>query len=297
MLSENARGSLMMTVGMAFFTFNDACMKALADALPLFEAVFLRGAATCGILVAICWIRGALHLRFGRRDLRLLAVRTLAETGAAYFFISALFAAPLANVTAILQALPLTVTLAAAFVLGEPVGWRRWIAIGIGFVGVLLIVRPGTDGFNVASLFALVAVGCVTVRDLATRQMTRSIPSIMVALSAAIGVTLFGAAGSLGVEWQPVHAKELLQLGGATVFVIGGYLSLVLSVRTGETAAVAPFRYTSLVWALVLGFLIFGEWPAVPTLVGGAIVVATGVFTIYREQRVRRHGPTPLRLR
>ncbi len=297
MLSDNARGVLLMTAGMAAFTANDACMKALSDELPLFQAIFLRGVATCLVLFAAARATGGLDLRLPARDLRLLALRTAAEVGAAYFFISALFSAPLANVTAILQALPLTVTLAAAVFLGEAVGWRRWVAIGVGFLGVLLIVRPGPEGFDTASVFAVVAVACVTVRDLSTRQMSARVPSLSVALAAAAGVTLFAGLGAVGIDWRPVGPREALQLAGATVFIIGGYVTLVLAVRVGETGVVAPFRYTSLVWALALGFLVFGDWPQPTTLMGAAIVVATGVFTLYRERRVPKAVPVPLRVR
>ncbi len=297
MLTDNSRGALLMTLGMASFTANDACMKALSDELPLFQALFLRGIATCLILLVAARAVNALEFRLPPRELRLMALRTLGEIGSAYFFISALFSAPLANVTAILQALPLTVTLAAAIFLGEGVGWRRWLAILMGFVGVLLIVRPGAEGFNAASINAVIAVLCVTLRDLVTRQMSRGVPSMTIAFTSALGVTAFAAVGSLGVEWQPVSGRALGQLTGATVLVVAGYLTIVLAVRAGETGFVAPFRYTSLLWALVLGFLVFGEWPRALTLLGGAIVVASGVFTLYRERHAARADPVPLRVR
>jgi S-adenosylmethionine uptake transporter len=288
-LSDNTRGALLMTAGMAAFTLNDSFMKALADDLPLFQAIFLRGVATTAFLLLMARAAGAHRVRLAPRDRRVVALRTLAEIGAAYFFITALFHLPLANVTAILQSLPLVITLAGAMFLGEPVGWRRLLAIVAGLIGVLLIVRPGPEGFDDNAAYALASVGCVAVRDLATRRLSREVPSLTVALAASAGVTAFGALGCLGGAWAPVDAKAALQLGGAVGFVILGYLCSVLVMRSGDLGFVAPFRYTALLWALALGFLAFGTWPDPLTLLGAAIVAATGIFTLWRE-RARRRG-------
>lgn len=299
-LSDNMRGAALMMGSMAAFTFNDACMKALSGEVPFFQALFLRGCGTVLLLLILSRATDALRprLRLARRDWGRIALRTLAEIGAAYFFITALFNAPLANVTAIIQAIPLSVTLAGALFLGERVGWRRWSAILVGFAGVMLIVRPGTDGFTIHSVYALIAVGFVTLRDLATRRLSSSVPSMTVALSAAIGVTLFAGIGALGTDWAPMTATTSLQLAGATVFVIGGYLFSVMAMRVGEVAIVAPFRYTALLWALMLGAVVFRDWPSNLTLLGASIVVATGIYTFARERSLERSaGPSPLRPR
>lgn len=297
-LSDNMRGAALMMGSMAAFTFNDACMKALSDEVPFFQALFLRGLGTILLLLVLARAVGVFRLRLSRRDWRRIALRTLAEIGAAYFFITALFHAPLANVTAIIQAIPLSVTLAGAVFLGEAVGWRRWLAILIGFAGVMMIVRPGTEGFTVYSVYALIAVGFVTLRDLFTRRLSPEVPSMTVAVSAAVGVTLFAGIGALGAEWTPMSLTSALQLGGATVFVIGGYVFSVMAMRVGEVAIVAPFRYTALIWALLLGAVVFGEWPSGLTLLGAAVVVATGIYTFHRERRLAQHpGPVPLRPR
>lgn len=296
-LSDNMRGALLMMGSMAAFTFNDACMKALSGDLPLFQALFLRGVAVTVILTVVLRPGRAMLARIGRRDLWLIALRTGAEIGAAYFFVTALFNAPLANVTAIIQAIPLTVTLAGALFLGEAVGWRRMAAIAVGFAGVMLIVRPGTEGFTFASVYALVAVGFVTLRDLTTRRLSRDVPSVAVALAAAAGVTLFAGLGTLGQPWAPVDATSAAQLAGAVVFVIGGYLFSVMVMRAGDIGFIAPFRYTSLIWALILGFAVFGDWPAPLTLIGATVVVATGIFTLWRERKLASKAPQGLRPR
>lgn len=287
-MTENSRGALLMMAAMAAFTANDTCMKALSGEMALNQALFLRGLMTTLAMLAIGIAWRGLRFDLPRRDWFLIALRTLAEILAAYFFLTALFHMPLANVTAVLQALPLTVTLAGAVFFAEPVGWRRMSAILIGFAGVLLIVRPGPEGFNAYGVMAVASVACVTVRDLATRRLSAAVPSIMVAFSAAAGVMLYFGLASVGDTWVRPSTAGTLQLVGAAVFVIGGYLLAVLAMRQGELSFVTPFRYTGLLWALVLGFVFFGDWPDALTLLGSAIVVATGIFTFWRERRVRR---------
>lgn len=297
-LSDNMRGAVLMMLSMAAFTFNDAFMKGLSDELPLFQALFLRGAATIVILVLLARRMGHLRFDLPRRDWGLIALRTTAEALAAYFFISAIFNMPFANATAILQVLPLSIALAGALFLGEPVGWRRLTAILVGFGGVLLIIRPGADGFNFYSIYALIAVVVVTVRDLVTRRLSKQVPSLTVAVCAAVGVTAFTGIGSLTIEWVPVSTTAALQLLGATLFVLCGYLMSIMVMRVGEIGFIAPFRYTSLIWAFLLGIFIFGETPHVLTVIGASIVAAMGIFTLWRERRLARAaGPVPLRVR
>jgi drug/metabolite transporter (DMT)-like permease len=286
-MSDNARGALLMMAAMAGFTLNDTCLKALSDELPLYQALFLRGVATTLFLYLLARAMGGLKLDLAPRDWGIVALRTVAEIAAAYFFLTGLFHMPLANATAILQSLPLAITLAGALFLGEAVGWRRVSAIVIGFFGVMLIVRPGAEGFTVYSLYVLAAVACVTVRDLSTRRVSRGVPSLTVALAGSAGVTLFGAAGCLGGAWAPISGLAAAQLLGATVFVILGYVCSVMVMRTGDIGFVALFRYTGLIWALALGLVVFGQWPAPLTLAGAAIVAATGLFTLWRERKRR----------
>ena len=288
-LSNNMRGAVLMTLCMAAFTANDACMKALSAYLPFWQALFLRGLAVCTVMGVAARAMGPIRLDLGVREWRLIVLRALGEVGAAYFFITALFHMPLANATAILQALPLAVTLAGALIFREAVGWRRWLAIAVGFTGVLLIVRPGAEGFTVYSVYALISVAAVTLRDLVTRRLPGHVPTVLVALSGAVAVTVFGGIGAAVTTWAPLTGTAALLLAGAAGFVILGYILSVTVMRTGEIGFVAPFRYTSLVWSLILGFLVFAEFPDGLTLLGGAIVVTTGIFTLYRErQRGRR---------
>jgi len=164
--------------------------------------------------------------------------------------------------------------------------WRRLLAIAIGFAGVMLIVRPGPDGFSLHSLYALGAVGFVTVRDLAARRLSPATPSITVALAGAALIMAASGIVTLMQGWQPVAAREFGLLSVAALFILVGYLASVMTMRVGEIGFVAPFRYTGLIWALILGWLVFGDWPAPLTLLGAALVVGTGLFTLYRERRL-----------
>ena len=283
--SENMRGAALMTGSMVGFTVNDAFMKALSSDIPLFQALLLRGLGTVVFLVVLAILRKQFRFDFKSKDWVLIVLRCLAEVMGTVFFLTALFHMPIANVTAVLQALPLTVALAGAVFLREPVGWRRLLAILVGLVGVVLIVRPGGDGFTVYSVYALGAVVCITLRDLVVRRMSHDIPSIIVGLMAAIAVTLAGAVVTATQPWVPVDGVTAIKLVGAMVFIIFGYIFSVAAMRVGEISFVSPFRYSGLLAALVLGWIVFGDWPVPLTLLGATIVVVTGLFTIYRERQ------------
>jgi drug/metabolite transporter (DMT)-like permease len=286
-LSENLRGALYMMLCMAGFILNDALMKTVAGDLSVFQAMFLRGLVATTLIGLLAAQRGVLFHRVARADRKLVAMRLMGEIGGTVCFLTALFHMPIANATAILQSMPLAVTLGAALFLGEPVGWRRYLAIGIGFGGVLIIVRPGAEGFSGYSLWAVVAVGFMVLRDLATRRLSKGIPSIFVAFTTAIGITVAGGAVAAFQPWQPVPAATFATLAVAAGFLFVGYLFNVMTMRHGEIGFVAPFRYSILIWAILIGIVVFGEIPDLAMLAGSAIVVGTGVYAFYREQRLR----------
>lgn len=296
--SDNLTGALLMMASMAAFTLNDTCMKLLAGEIPLFQLMFLRGVLTTIFIGIAAWWMGAFQARIPRRDWGIIGLRMVGEIGASYFFLTALFNMPLANVTAILQAMPLTITLTAALVFREHVGWRRLSAIMIGFIGVMLIVRPGADDFTIYSFYALAAVAFITLRDLSTRRLSRETPSMLVTFVTSVSIMVFFGLASLSVDWAPMNVRATALTLGAAVLIIGGYLFSIMVMRVGEISFVAPFRYTGLIWALVLGWLAFGEWPAPITLFGATIVVGSGLFMLYREAQLGRktqiiHGPRP----
>lgn len=291
--NENTRGAILMMCSMASFAFGDACVKATGGAMPLSQILVLRGILATAFIAGLAWYLGALKWRLPRKDWMLIGVRSLAEVGAAYFFLTALFHMKIANITALMQMLPLTVTLGSAVFFGEPVGWRRWAAIAVGFIGMLLIVRPGADGFTTYSIYALIAVFFVTVRDLSTRKMSAAAPSLTVTLAASVAVLVIAGLLSVGQDWVPVTPRLGLLLLAMSVFIIGGYTFSVLVMRVGDVSVIAPFRYTGLLWALLLGLVFFAEWPEPVTLLGVAIVVATGFYTLLREARLKRLRKDP----
>jgi len=277
-----------MALSMLAFVLNDGLMKAVFDSMSIYQAIFLRGLITAPLIALLAWKKSALIVRIAPRNCLLVTLRMAAEVGATVGFLTALKHMPLANGTAILQALPLTVTMAAALFLGEKVGWRRWLAITIGLAGVLIIIRPGMEGFSVYSIWALVAVGCVTIREIATRKLSADLPSLPVALATAIAIGGLGAVMLPAVEWAPLSASALSLICGASLAIIGGYLFSVMTIRIGDIGFVAPFRYTAMVWALILGLLMFGEIPDMPTITGTVIIILTGLYLLHRERSVRR---------
>lgn len=284
------RGAGFMSLSMAGFTTNDAMIKLVAGSLPLVQAIFVRGLLVTAMLAALAWLTGALRPVLGRHDRRILVLRSIGEVGGTFCFLTALFHMPIANASAILQSLPLAITLAAALFLGEPVGWRRYLAIGVGFAGVLIIVRPGTEGFNAYALSALAAVGFIVLRDLSTRRLSPDVPSFLAAVVTSTAIT--GAAGvaCAFVDLRPVAPSHLAALSASGVFLMGGYLFGIMAMRVGEIAFVQPFRYTLLLWAMLLGWLIYGEVPDVWMLTGAGIVVTTGLYTFHRERQLGLAG-------
>jgi drug/metabolite transporter (DMT)-like permease len=288
-MTDNLRGAVLMSAAMASFAISDAAMKLILAEMPLFQTIALRGTMTVLGLAVLVRVMGGGQFAIPPADRPAVAIRAVFEFLAAVTFIAALQRMPLPTLSAIFQALPLAMTLAAALVFGERIGWRRMTAILAGAIGVLLIIRPGTAGFDAWSLLALMSVATVVVRDVMTRRIGRGVPSVTVAFWSAVAVTA-GCAVLAPVEGlaRPDAASVGLTAFCAVILILG-YVTVITASRTGEIGFVAPYRYTALVWALVLGWVVFGDWPDGLTLVGAAIVVGSGLFTIWREARLRRN--------
>ncbi|WP_265518741.1 DMT family transporter [Nitratireductor luteus] len=290
-LSPNLRGALFMSVSMAGFTINDAFAKLASQGMNMGQIMLVRGVFATILLALLVWRTGAFSRLGGLRHPSVF-LRMGCEVAATVTFLTALMRLPIANIHAVLQALPLAVTMGAALFYGEPVGWRRWAAIAVGFAGVMIIVRPGLEGFSGWSLLALAAVGFCTVRDLATRQIPAATPTALVSLATSIAVSVCGAAL---VEpfggWSPLTFTNVGLLLAAAVFLIFGYQFIIMAMREGDVSFMAPFRYTGLLWAILLGLVIFGDIPDLMMLGGAAIVVTSGLYALYREQVVARKTP------
>ncbi|MGF6308075.1 drug/metabolite transporter (DMT)-like permease [Bradyrhizobium sp. i1.8.4] len=284
-LSSNLRGSLFMAAAMASFTANDTITKAVSVELNIGEILLVRGLVAMVLVAVLAWYRDALR-SFAALLIWPVGLRVMGEIGGTLTYLSAISQIPLANASAIFQALPLVITLGAALVFGEPVGWRRWLAIAAGFIGVLVIVRPGAEGFSQAALLALASVGFCAVRDLATRRIPKHLPTVFITLLTTVTVTTAGAAVLVPLGgWRPPSGHALGLLVFAAVLILIGYQCIIVSLRTGDISAVAPFRYTALPWAMLTGYLAFGHKPDGSMLAGAAIIVASGLYAFYRERK------------
>lgn len=290
-LSPNLRGALFMVISMAAFTVNDAIAKFVSDSMNMAQVMLVRGVFASMLVGVIAWQSGALiQLRHAFDSMVML--RVAGDAAGTLTFLLALQHLPLANVSAILQALPLAVAMGAALFLGEGVGWRRWLAISVGFIGVLIVVRPGVEGFSVHSLLVLACVLFCAVRDLTTRRIPEAIPSLLVSAVTSIAITILGAAllPAMG-GWTPMQPSMVLYLALAAVLVLIGYQFIIMAMRVGDISFIAPFRYTALLWAIALSIVIFGDFPDSAMIMGSAIIVASGLYTLYRERVVGRWRP------
>lgn len=283
-LSPNMRGATFMVIAMAAFVSGDAISKAVLQSLNIGQLIIVRGLFATTMIAILCWSQD------GFADLRhivhpAVACRAVADVLATLSFLGALLHMPLANATAVLQALPLAVTMGAALFLGETVGWRRWLAISAGFTGILIIVRPGFEGFNVWSLLALGCVLFCAIRDLVTRKIPSEVPTLLVSTVTSTLVTLSGCLIIVPLGgWAPMQTFEISLLAMAAVVLIFGYQFIIMSMRTGDISFVSPFRYTGLLWAILLSFFIFGDLPDAAMIVGSVVVVISGLYTLYRER-------------
>ncbi len=283
--APNTRAILAMIAAMACFTLSDVMIKLTAPDLPLGEMIVIRNAiATAGVLT--------FGLMFGGLTLpeqpptALLSWRMIGEMGSTLAFLGALVAMAIADVTAIMQFTPLAVTAAGAVFLKEPVGWRRWLATLVGLAGVLIIVRPGSSAFSLSAMLALAAIGFVVLRDLTTRLITGQISTLMLTLMSAASTGVAGLLLWPFETWVVPGAREILQLTVGALSLTGAYVFMTITMRTGEIATATPFRYTNMIFALLAGYFVWGHFPDQTSLIGIAIVVAAGLYTLHRE-RVR----------
>jgi drug/metabolite transporter (DMT)-like permease len=285
---ENLRGILFMILAMAGFALEDLFIKLLSSHVPVSQILIILGFSGTTVCLIIAFLT---HAPILHRDLlnRPIIVRTFCELFAALFFTSAIALTPLSSAASILMTTPLMVTMGAAIFFGEKVGWRRWTAIIIGFFGVLLILRPGFDSFMPASLLAVIATIFLAVRDLATRTMQIDISTTTVSIYAflAMGISGFIAMPFFSAMVIPTSI-EIVYLISATFVGVIGYYAIVLATRNGDVSVISPFRYSRLVFAMLLSIIILLERPDLVTLIGASIIVISGVYTFIREGRLKQ---------
>lgn len=275
-----------MMMSMACFAVEDTFIKLLSARLPATQILFSIGFG--GALITLVL---AIVLNVNLADKILLnkhvISRTIADLFGALSFTSAMVLIPMSLLASILQATPLFVTLGAAILLGEKVGWRRWSAIFIGFLGVIIILQPGYGSFQLASLLGLAAVLCLALRDVVTRDMATEIPTLTVTFYAclAMGSAGFIAYPFFGPPIMPTTYEAIILICAA-IIGLTGYFLLVLATRKGDVSVIAPFRYSRLLFSLGLASLILGEKLTLPILLGGLLVVSSGIYTFGREKRL-----------
>jgi drug/metabolite transporter (DMT)-like permease len=269
---------------MACFVSNDTLVKYVSQSLPAPQLIFLRGAFATVLLLAIALGMGATRQMASLLDRRVL-LRALFDALATFAYLTSLFHLPIGNATAINMATPLVITVFAVVLLRERVALARWLAIAVGFTGVLLVVQPSGTAFNAYALLCVVATVLHAGRDLTTRTIAVAIPSILVTVSTALAVTLLAAAWSAVTGWQPIAARQVGLLAAASLFLSGGYYLLTIAMRGGEMSVIAPFRYTGLLFAIVLGYLVWGDVPNALAWTGIALLVAAGLYVLRDETR------------
>ncbi len=276
-----------MLAAMAGFTIEDAFIKQLSSTISIGQILIVIGLCSSVFFALLVLTRGH-SLLASKVWTRATLTRMFAESVAAMAFVTSLSLVPISTVAAVFQVTPLTITMGAALFLGESVGWRRWTAVCVGFIGVLLIIRPGFGGFNPSVLWVLVAVLGVAVRDLVTRVIPPNVESSIISFQAFSSLAIAGAI-SLLVSPQdiaPIAGKELVYFGCAIVFSISGYYAIVSAMRVGNASIVASFRYSRLLFSLLVGVFIFDESVDMLTLIGSAIIIGTGLYTFLREHRI-----------
>jgi drug/metabolite transporter (DMT)-like permease len=279
-MTDNLRGSLMMVLAMLGFAFEDSFLKLAAKLMPLGEVLALMGLIGMALFSALALRKGATPLPRSILS-RTMALRSASEVVGRVFYALALALTPISQASAILQATPLVVVGGAALLFGEKVSLFRWLLIVAGFAGVLIIIRPGVEGFSALSLLAVAGLLGFAGRDLATRAAPTALSNaqlgvagfLMLALSGLILITLNGGPAAISL-------LALAYTCGAACFGVAAYAALTSAMRTGEVGVVTPFRYTRLLFALIVGYTLFGERPDALTLIGSAVIVGCGIILL-----------------
>lgn len=289
---DNMRAALLMVLSMLGFAIEDAFIKLIGDAIPVGQILILLGIGGSAVFAVIVMLQG--RALFERAMLTSpVLIRGAGEMFGTLCFISAIIYTPLSTASAILQAMPLAVTLGAALFLAEPVGWRRWAAIIVGFFGVLLIVRPGTEAFTPLSLLALGGVIGLAARDIATRKTAKTLSTMQLSFLGFLALIPAGVVLMFvtGTPPAPLDLRITGLIASAIAIAVFAYYGIVAAMRVGEISFVSPFRYSRLIFALIIGTVFFNERPDTLTLLGALIIVASGIYTVLRERKLRVKRP------
>jgi len=276
-------GSLYMTLAMAFYVLNDSLIKFVGDVLPLGTILVVRGGFAIALIIVLALATGALkHWR--TMFTKPVLLRASFDTLATFLFLTALFHLSIAIATAILQTVPLVVMLFGAVFLNERIGWRRILAIFVGFAGVLLVVQPGTSGFNNYAILLIGVVILVAIRDTTTRQLPTQTPSLLVTLANVLMVTLAGSLYASYEGFEAVSINQTLIMACASVFVVAATMFVILTMRAAEISTTAPFRYSAIIWSLASAFIVFNEVPNILAIIGMVLIAGAGLYSLFRSR-------------
>lgn len=280
------RAGLFMVLAMGSFVINDTLIKIIGQSLPVGEIIMIRGFMAFLVIAAICLQQGVIT-GISHLTAPVVIARNVLDLISTIAFVTALMHMQIANLTAVMQAVPLAVALLSMIFLREHVGTGRMTAIILGFIGVVMIVKPSIASFNVYEALALIIVFGVALRDIVTKRIPGRIPTFVIALGNAGFVTVGGAALCLmqGFQWPALWQFGLLAL--AALALASGYLFMVATLRLGDLSGTAPFRYSIMVFAIVSGIVVFGEFPDWISILGMALIVITGLYAAHRESRAQ----------
>lgn len=285
---DNIRGALLMVLAMAGFALEDMFIKLTSGVLPTGQVLIMLGAGGGIVFAFLAQARGrSIFSRdFFQKNVLARNAFEMIGTGG---YVLAFTMSELTTASAIAQAMPLFVTMGAAIFLRQEVGWRRWSAIGVGFFGVLIVIRPSTDGIELTALLAVIGTFGLSMRDIVTRNMPKHIDSLQVSSWAFLLIVPvgFGMMQVMGHSFTAIDTTSALRMTAAVSVGVLGYYFLVLGTRIGDMAVVAPFRYSRIIFALIVGYTVFGERPDIYTYVGAIIIISSGLYTLYRESRSR----------
>ena len=284
-ITGNPAGATWMVAAMAGFAAEDAFVKYASQGMPVGEVLLLVGLIGIAVFAVTANRQGEPVLPKAIWS-RTMVLRSGFEIVGRLFYALAIALTPISSASAILQATPLVVVLGAALIFGERVGPARWLILFAGFGGVLLILRPGLAGFDARSGLAVIGMLGFAGRDLATRAAPPTLSNAQLGVAgfsmlAISGLVILGVTGGLTMPTGILAGLVL----GAAVFGIAGYASLTKAMRTGQISAVTPFRYTRLIFAMILGIGVFGETPDVATLLGSALIVMCGLMVLTTARR------------
>lgn len=289
--AANRKGIVAMCLAMAMFVANDALVKYVSASLPAAQLIFIRGLFATSLLLLVALLMGALRpgalaRSHAWRQLTQPAVlaRAVLDALATMAYLTSLFHLPIGNASAINMGSPMFIALYCAVAWREQISFSRWLTMAGGFAGVLLIVQPAADGFNAWTLLCLFATLLHTGRDLVTRRIALAVPSILITLTTSFAVLLFTGPWSLLQGWAPIDGRQLALLAIASVFLSSAYYLVIIGMRSGDLSLVAPFRYTALIYALLLGWLVWGDVPNAWSWSGIGLMVISGLFMLRKAR-------------